>query len=470
MLSFGDAPGNLFNRLGRLGKVISALDAYQNAQLTNLTDTTYGVVAQYNTESDLQAQIGSSYIGTLNSPGTVGSSLGSLAAATFNRMVFRDNPQISQSLNTLNLSVSINEVIRQMGLAGATIRACTVTATPTGFTGAGNGTFVASVRRPLDGKVLENSFAETVLVTVTDDSYTGGSTEGNEGLLVTGTGVSISPFAFDWPIGSGASVGVSAIDGAASNSSGNLLTNSGWDDWTVNLSLPDNWTLEVGTAGTSVYQEFTITYDPPPNSSLAIVGDGVTLVALKQEFGIASGTPPFLFPLIQYGVNLYIRRGASAGTGTLAVELVDDDGNLISDEGGNVNQYTIDLSALTTTFTAYSGSFRLPRVVPYPNYIRLRMTVALQAGRTVYLDKMGFGVMSQLYTSGPYFAAFSGSVPFEFGDYATCPVTNSRGAAGTLDTFQTLLQRLMFNTVMAEEILFPSSSVPSISDTLITGP
>lgn len=465
-ISFASAPGNLFNRLGKLGLLLSEMRDYQLAQLTNMTNTTTGVVAQFDAESDLQAIMGSSYIGALTAPESVGNTAQQLAVATVNRVVFRDNPRIFQNLQSQNTIASIQEIIRQMGVAGATVFAAVVTATPGTFVGFGNGVVVASVRRPLDGRILENAYAESIQVLCTSDSYDGGATEGNETFTVTGAGSQNDFFAFDWPLGSNCQASINAIDGNVSNGSGNNLTNSGFDEWTGNI--PDNFTLDVGTAGVNINQENTIVYDGS-NSALRITGDGSgTLTELRQVFNDAAGTSFDPAPLTQYSLNLFMRRdGTIPAAGTLVIDLVDENDTTILDEGGNFNSFSIDLTALTTVYTPYNFAFRTPLVLPETMYLRIRLTVALTNGRSVYADRMSLGNMTQLYTGGPFLACHSGGVPFQSGDYAFVPVTNVRGGAGDLDTFQTLLARFFPDVILANELMLPSSNVPSISDSLI---
>src|SRR3990167_9199439 len=215
-ISFASAVGNLFNRLGKAASLVENQGNYQATQLTAMTNTTTGVVAQYDAESDLQAIMGSSYIGLLQDNG-MGSVSQQLAQATINRMVFRDNPLLNQTLTSSNVLGSINEVIRQMKVAGATVLTQTITATPGSFVGTGNGAVVASVRRPLDGVVLENAFAENLTLTCNQDSYTGGATAGNESLSLTGTGSQSNLFAFNWPLGSNSSTGSLEIVGDSSS-------------------------------------------------------------------------------------------------------------------------------------------------------------------------------------------------------------------------------------------------------------
>lgn len=467
MLSFASAVGNLMNRIGKLGLLLQQERIDQLAQLTNMTDVNLGVVGQFNSESDIQALMGNSYLGIIDSgPSSYGGIAQSIASATVNRMVFRDNPQLNNTLQGGSTLTSLLEIIRQMKLAGATVLAMTIGSTPTAFIGTGNGIIVTSTKRPLDGLVLENSYAETLKITCSADSYSGGAVEGNEALQVTGVGSQSNVFSFDWPLGSNCSTGINSIDGNTDNGSGNILTNSGFDSWSN--GVPDNWTLLLGTTS-NIAEETGILYDG--TASLGFIGDagaGDTNTTLVQSFGTTPGTSGTLFPQTQYSVNLFLRRdGVIPGAGVLTVDLVDNGFNTINDLNGVPNSFDINLTQLNTVFTAYNGCFRTPTIFP-PSayYLRLRLSTPLTNNRVVYVDKLSMGVMSQLYTSGPFIACHSGSIPFVVGDYATCAITNSRGAGGVLDTFQTLWGRL-FSEVLSNELLLPSSNVPTVSDGLI---
>lgn len=464
MLNFGNAPGAIFNCTGKMGLTISQMMMYQAAQLVNLTDTTNGVVAQYNNESDLQALIGGTYIGLLGGPENVGTTMQNLAQQTWNRKVFRDNPQINQTLTNLNVPASIQNVILQMQQQGATVLAMTVTATPGTFVGVGNSIINASVKRPVDGLVLENTFAESVLITCTSDSYSGTAQAGNEVMSVVGTGAQTDFFAFNWPLGSGATSSITNINGNANNSQGNILTNSGYETWTGNT--PNNYTITVGAS--TITKETTLVYDG--TAALQLTGDGSTLTSWQQRFGNNSGTLGTLSPETQYSHNAFLRRdGVAAASGQLAIELIDSTGVIINDNNNVPNQLLIDLTALTITYTAYKVAFRTPTIMPSTYYIRYRLTSghALTNGRAVYIDKASLGAMRQMYTSGPFYASHAGSIPLAIGDYENTVVTNSRGVAGTLNTFQTLVSRLFGSLWYSNEFLLPSSSSPSVSDSLI---
>lgn len=467
-LSFTDATGNYFNRLGTLGGMVREMGSYQDSLLTQMTDVASGVVGQYEQEPDIQAIMGSGYLGVLSATGSaVGSICQQMAAATVNRMIFRDNPQLGQTLTQGNTLASLTELLRQMRAAGATVLRMDVSATGNTFAppAAGNGVLVVSVYRPLDGLLLENAYEETLSVICSADSYNGNATAYNEPFSVTGTGSQTDFFAFNWPLGSNTSLTINAIDGDTSNGAGNILNNSGFADWTG--GVPDGWSLDEGT---NIAEESTLVYTG--GAALRIDGDGATLTELSQLFGAATsslGTTTSVLPQTQYSFNVFLRRGGVAISGGAAavVELIDQDGNAIADNNGVDNSLAIDLTALSTSYTAYNVAFRTPTILPDTTRLRFRLTTAIPSGQFVLADKASMGLMTQLYTSGPYVASHSGSIPAEAGDRSTITVTNNRGAAGTLDTFQTLFARLYPTYVYGNGLLLPSSATPSISDTLI---
>ncbi len=463
-LAFTNVTGAIFNRLGRLGKVISTSRACQLAQYINFVNETVGITGQYNSEPDIQAFTGSSYITTINSIGSnTGGLMQSMAALTLNRMIFRDTPQLNQNLTSSNLDASLRVLIREMEDQVVSVLAMTITTVTATFTPnmTGNGVCTVSAKRPFDGKTLENSFTENLTFTCTADSYEDGATAGNESFSVNGVG-NTDTFAFDWPLGSNASIGINMIDGNEDNSSGNLLTNSGFTNWTTGAL--DNWVVISG--GSQFTQEVSLSYDG--GSALAITGNGTTAISIKQEFdNSTAGTSGVLSGITQYSVNVFMRRdGTTPGAGVLTIALIDENDNVTVDEASTPNSFTVDLTALTVNYLPYNGFFRTPYIMPETLSIRMSITTALTSGRTVYLDKMSVGLMSQMYVSGPYVAGHSGSVPFRNGDYTTSQVTNSRGAAGTLDTWQTVMA-LLFPEMINQELLLPSSAFPNISDTLI---
>lgn len=469
MLSFSNATANLYNRLGKLANLVQIMMAYQQSQLTALTNTTNGVVAQYNAESDIQALIGSAYIGTLNSAGSIGSLASDIAQQTLNRMIFRDNPRIAQTLQDVNTLASLQELIRQMKIAGASVLAMNITAIPQPFstyvTNVGNAIINTSVKRPLDGLVLENSFAELLQVVCSEDSYSGGATAGNETYNITGTGQETDVLAFDWPLGSNSQNQTQAIDGNTDNGAGNLLTNSDFSAWTA--GAPDDYTIVAD--GSRIFQETGLIYDG--TSALGLRGAlALAFPEFKQEFDSSTGTLGSLATLSQYSFNIFMRRSVAASglPGILQIALVDQNGTIINDANGVANSFSITIANLTTDYASQTAVFRTPAILPAQQFLRYRITQAmtpLNAG-IAYLAKASMGLMTQVYTSGPFMAIHAGSLNPVQGDYTFVPVTNSRGAAGTQNTWQTVFAKF-FPEMIDNELLLPSSATPTISDSAL---
>ena len=482
-----------FNRLGKIGLVIKQLRSYQNSQVTNLVGANPppgvpgGLNGQYSSEPSIQAFIGSSYIGLLNSPGSIGSTVASLARDTVNRMVYRDNPRIGQTLESGNVFDSMIEIIRQMKNAngGQASRYTVLPHSPRtaiwtnpevaadparfynpNFSPSGNGVVVTSVIRPFDGLTLQNAFAETIKLECSGDSFIGGATAGNESFNVTGQGSQGDPFAFDWPLGSNCRTSLTTIDGTKNNSSGNKLNNSGFDSFAGDA--PNKFIIPagLGTPGVHIFKEISIVMTG--GSALRIRGDGSNLTELRQQFGSSNGTTDTLEPLTQYSFNIFARRdGTTAGAGVATIDLIDSNGIVINDANGVANSFTISLTGLTQTYTPYNLMFRTPLVMPSTYFWRLRLSTALTNLREVYFDLGSLGLATQLYTSGDFLAVHSGSIPFRLGDYTHALIANGRGVAGTLDTFQTLMARLFSSEVYNNELIFPYSTIPNISDTAL---
>jgi hypothetical protein len=472
-INFASATGNLFNRMGKIGLLLKQIKSYQTTQQTNFTDQTNGVVAQYNAESDIQGIAGQNWITNVDSAGTIVGSLASnMAQQTVNRIVFRDTPRITQTLTQLNVVDSLREIIRQMISQGATIQQATVSATAGTASGTGNGIINVSVRRPLDGLLQENLFAETLKVVCTSDSYVGGATLANEGFTVLGTGAQSNYFAHDWPLGSNCRAGLSAIDGNTNNGSGNILTN--WfTTFNSVANTPDNFTVATGAAGTNFFQESSIIYDG--TGALRVAGDAaLTKTSLVQTLNSSSGSAGTLSPLTQYSFNIWVRRdGTAAAAGTATIDLIDGSSATINDANSQANSFNIDLTALTTSYVNYTGIFRTPVSLPSTYQVRIRLSTALTNGRSVYFAKGSLGTMTRCYVGGPYIAIHSGSTafvattsPYSKGDFFAPVLANNRGgAADGVSSFGPLFARTL--PMQQSDLLLPSASSPSISDGLI---
>jgi hypothetical protein len=461
-IPFNSNPGGLFNRMGALGALLADFQAYSN---TNIVDDFNAILAQYGTApsivSGVPDQQSSAQSGLMGNA----SLLQSIAQNTINLMVFLDNPQSSNT----SLTVSIVEVIRQMALNGQTVKQCNVTissAPVPAVSNTGNGLVVGTVKRG-DGRVNENSFAEVGYFFCTADAQTGGAQPGNENWQWQGEVAETNTLANDWPLGSGQAASLTSISAIYSNGSGgNLLTNSGFETYATTPNVPDNWILVTGTAGTQIAQNTVTGNVYTGTSSLEFIGDGLTSTSIKQTFGQqTTGTGQTLSPDTPYAFAIWLKLNVVPAAGVLTIDLVDQNNTVILDDQGVSNAMVIPLTAASTTFTGYGGVFRLPKLLPNAYGLRVHLSTPLSSGSTLYLDNGALGLMTQLYSAGPSLAIFSGSENWLLGDEFSVTVTNDRGGASNLATFQTLFDRLL--DMRDSNLLLPSSPTPSIPDALI---
>lgn len=447
--------GGLFTRLGKIGKVLRAVNTYQDSSLATPGAE---IIAQYDAERDLQATVQPALTAGQNSAAGIASQLQSLARSTLGRMVYNDTGQ-SQT----DYKACLEELIAQMVSSGDDVEACTVTASAAADAGnTGNGVLVVTTTR-YDGREQENLFQETASVVCVSDSQTGGATAGRESFRFTGDEAISSAFSWEWPGGSGASNSLLCVDATQDNASGNLLTNSDFEDFTANV--PDNWAVLSGTAGTDFQKSTASFYDGL--ASLQFIGGTGATPSLAQVFDDSTtGTGGNVLPLAVYVWNLFVRCDVLPAAGTLTIDLVDGTNTTIQDDQG-VNQTTsITLSGVTTSYVAHGGSFRLPKAAPSTVKLRVRLSVALSAGSNCFVDHLALATGTLLYPGGPYASMFSGATAFIAGDHFTLTTTNDRASATYNSTFQTLFDRLF--GMRQYDLLLPSSGAPSIADTLIT--
>jgi hypothetical protein len=440
-----------------MGKVLADVNTLQG---TTLPTDIQNVIGQYTTNNDmamvdgLEGQLSNAQ----NAAGSIVSFVQSCANNTVNTMVYQDNPLLSNS----DLSSSLTEVIRQMIANSQSVQVCTVGSTVTaGGSNLGDGQVVVSVKRA-DGLVQENAFAENITLRCIADSETNAALAGKEQFKVTGT-VSYSPF--DWRYvagGSGGQTTVSAVPGSVDNSSGNLTTNGDFESFTSNT--PDNWSILVGSAGTTIKQSTAQHYTGL--SSLNIVGNGSELTSVAQVFGDATnGTRGTLASETQYAVNLWVKVDSTPAAGVLEVSLVDGSNTIVNDQQGTANSFTKSLTTVSTTWVAVNGVFRTPYILPSTLKLRVRLSTAMTTGRNLYVDRVAMTRMTQVYTGGPSVAVFSGASNFFVPDNFTAAITNNRGGASNGKTFQCLFNR--FFNMSQLGLLLPSSNSPTISDSLI---
>lgn len=450
-------PGGLFPRIGRIGKIAYSLNTFQSPMATQFNN----IVAQYaSTLQDVGGLVAIQQNSLIRSTSGIMGFASAAATQTILKMVEADNPPMATSFFN-----AMTYVIEQMIAQAATVNRCTVSVTPTVLTGSvGNGAIVTTTKRG-DGLVQENLFAESMRLACVSDSYTGGATAGQEVFTLRSETALAGVWDWDYPQGSGLTTQTSAVSASTDASTGsNLLTNGDMESW--NTDVPpelNNWVLEDGTWGTDIQRGATPNRGTYSLQFLPTAND----TEIYQQFGDATnGTSVTMTPLFDYAVNLWLRENANtASAGVLTVALVDSLGAVINDDQGVANSFTIDCTALGSTFVARNGVFRLPSVPPSVVRLQLRMSTAL-AGDSVFVDDICLARMQPTYSGGFFYSVFSGATNFVNGDGWSIVTTNNRAGASFLATFQSLFDRLL--PMRQNGFLLPSAAVGTILDTLIT--
>lgn len=449
--------GGLFTRLGKLGKILFDINSYQK---TTLPTDVNGLAANFSGSDlamidGLQNQMASNQ----QAVGGLMNSLQTIAANVVNTMVYQDSPQSSKT----SLAVSLAYLINQMKANGQSVQSSTATATVTpGASNSGNGALVVSCQ-DASGNTLEDQFAETVSVTCSTDSSANPSSAGNETFQVAGQVAASGPFDWLWPLGSGTTSTITCVNATNSNTTGTLLTNGDFESFTSNA--PNNWAIVTGTAGTNIKQSSSGNAYTG-SAALQLVGDGSTLLDLRQQFNSSSGTLGIPAPSTIFAVNCWVKVDVVTAAGVLRLSLVDGSGNIVTDANGNNNSITLNLhTGAGTSYAPLNGVFRTPHVMPSTLKLRIDVTTAISTGTNLFVDRLGMGSMTRLYQGGPSLAVFSGKTPFYVPDWFSVTTTNSRGGTSDLRTFQTLCDRLLGMKQLG--LLLPSSNSPTISDSLI---
>lgn len=448
----------LFTRLGRFGKLRYALHAGQAGMAAAFDELYAEMGAAYpDLDGAVAAQEDASIRGLTGWWGTAAASARELILRT----VAADNPAAARSFPE-----ALAELKRQLVAYPDTVKACAVTAAASALSGSvGSGVVVLSTTDGY-GVTQEHVVEEVARLVCTADSYTGGATAGREQFSFVGEPQEAGTFDYDWPTGSGASAGLAAVSADEDgSSSGNLLTNGDFETWSGSPLQAENW-ITSNTWGTDLVQSATALR----GSYSVRFAAGATLTRLYTQFGSSdttgstAGTSPTPEASRSYAVNLWLRTvTGTASTGVLTVELVDGSGTVTQDGKGVDNSFTVALTALTTTWAAFNGVFRLPAAPPSTLRLRLRLSTAL-SGADVLVDDVCLAPMVTAYPGGPRVAVFSGATPFQVGAGWEVTTTNDRAGAAYGATWQTEFLRLTGDPTY----LLPSTSgSPTLPDDLI---
>jgi hypothetical protein len=451
----------LFTRLGKIFGLTNLLNTQRGTDVPPHVDS---INAQYeNTDQNLVTNLYSNLLSYQNSNGGFPSNLQQLAQGTITQMANDAIPQTSLS----SLQVCMNAVINQMLTSGSTVQACTVSGSvAAGASNSGNAVVAVSLWNGL-GYIQENSFAELIRGTVTNDAQSGSATAGREQITFLGQYPVSDPLSWLYPVGSGASQSVTCIDATQSQGRGiqNNLNNSNFESWT-STNIPSSWNILVGTAGSTVFQSSGQVYDG--TWSLEYAGDGSELTSLYQQFATktASGdTSAIIAPLTQYAINAFVSVNSAPSQGVIEFSLTDNSNAIINSETGVPNLVSADLTSLSSAFVPVTGFFQTPRVLPTAIRLRVRLSTALQAGHNVFIDHLAMAQPAIFYPGGPSIAAFSASKNLINGD--TYNITISNNYSGQ---FQRLFDRFFNMKSLSQSygLLLPSSQSPTIPDSLIS--
>lgn len=455
--------GGLFSRVGDIGGAVNSIITFLNGGdisgggLLSVGVAADAVRSEYaSARTDLIATLYPARDTYRGAHSTYLTALQTIAQNTVVAMADDDNP-----LPAKTLANALAELISQMEGSSDTVDASTTSATPaTGSANVGDGVCVATVKRT-SGAANEYLYAEDIVIKCGADAVTGGSTQYSESFTASGEAAAANRLAYNWPAGSGATKTLLAVNASGDNTTGNKLTNSDFETFTV-TNTPDNWSILVGAAGADIL-ESTDKYHG--TKCLEILGDGSTLTSIAQTFNSAGGTLGTLKPNTVYMWNAWMKRDTSLAAGVLSVELVNGSNSVIADDAGNNNATAITLSSgLTTTYAAKNGVFVTPANLPSVVKLRIRLTTAATSGESFYIDRLALTECAEpLYTGGPYAAVFSGTTAFLKNDVFTVAVANDNAGA-----FQKLFWRLFDMPTLGLQLPSHSGGSETIDDTLVT--
>jgi len=190
--------------------------------------------------------------------------------------------------------------------------------------------------------------------------------------------------------------------------------------------------------------------------SVEIDSDGAELTTIQTPVTLAAAT--------QYAVNVTMKVDSAPVAGVITIDLVDGTGGtVIADDQSTNNSFTVDVTALTTTWSHETAVFRTPTNLPGTAYFRIRVSTAISNTSSVFVDEAILAPMTSLYTGGVSVALFSGATDWVVGDDLTLTVANGREGAlhEWMDRVYGLRER---------GVLLPTDSAGSetIADTLIS--
>lgn len=357
-----------------------------------------------------------------------------------------------------SLSACLIEWRRQMVVATDTFQASPVTLGSVTVIGSptSNPQFVKTTK---DGTGVAQDLIvpDSFLIQIAVDDQRGASTYAEQ-YSFTGKAAENAPTDYGYATGNGIDTSKNIIDPAASQG---LVTDPGFDLWTV-ANTPDDWPLVApAVAGTNVFRAAS---DPRDSDgySLRLLSTATGTVKVRQAVSLKPNTV--------YGVhfkqNPVANGAATASASTITVRLVDSGGSMVADDAGTNNQLVGSAHSVVTVGSGwnhgYSGIFITPTTLPSATLLEVMQTTDA-AGCDDYVDHVCLVELDPIYQGGPYLDAFSGKVRAVEGDAWTWAITLT---SGSLSGY--IIRGLdRFLDLKGIGVRMPTAGSPSISDGLI---
>lgn len=251
---------------------------------------------------------------------------------------------------------------------------------------------------------------ETITFRCIADSYYDGLTEGAEQFEVTGN-LPDQQHGVQTYEGSG-TIGTFS---AAHADTAQYLSNADFENWSV-TNVPDNWTIDAGTAGTHIFEETNASLVYHGGSSLHFLGTGA------QATIQVSQAPPAgaLKAGRMYFVSLRLRCDSAPAAGDFLCSF--------SGTGytpGSSEKITIAAASLPTSFTLYSFVALMPLNLPSDMKLILQWSGTPSITKDIYCDDVSIQPVN--YAAGFGANIVRGSVPFVRDDRFTVALTNTEG-------------------------------------------
>ena len=268
--------------------------------------------------------------------------------------------------------------------------------------------------------------ADTLRFRCTADSFENSAIEGQESFEWYG-----NPSPGSWAVDDGASAEASGDLGTLQTvEAGDILTNGAFEDWTANV--PDDWTLDLGTAGTHILQDT----DPADvfrgAAAVDFVGDNaLATIQISQAIPATN-----VIANRRYVVSFWFKSEAAisgdltvilTGTGYTAGSATGD--NYAAGVGVSQADESLTVQAATlATLTSWTlGYFfvNMPTQIPDDLEIVVKVTGTPAAAKHVWVDDLRLAPVS--WGAGLGVAVIPGATAFSVNDRFTAAISATEG-------------------------------------------